>query len=188
MGHEAIFSDCGTFRFSLTRFPPYDMFQAANRVYAWVMLNPSTADADVDDPTIRRVYGFSKGAVRIEVVNLVPLRSPYPDDLIGKSAVELTGEHEDHRDHLYYIKHAAACADVVMLAWGNPPANPEIDKIKADVVKLLLKHRNKCYALGFTKDGNPRHPLYVKGDTPIMPAESYLKWAAGYKAEHIPYL
>src|SRR5688500_18287560 len=73
---KATLSACGRYRYHLER-------RWATHVLPIVMLNPSTADAEIDDPTIRRCMGFAKrdGYGGIAVCNLYALRSPSPDDL-----------------------------------------------------------------------------------------------------------
>lgn len=68
-------SDCGTYRYRLSRH--WDVTRAA---LVYVMLNPSTADAEVDDQTIKRCMHYARREEfgGIEVLNLYALRSPYP--------------------------------------------------------------------------------------------------------------
>ena len=76
----AHFSRCGRYRYALRR-----TFPAGQGTVLFVGLNPSTADAHVDDPTIRRCMGFAAawGHRELWVANLFALRSPYPDALLG---------------------------------------------------------------------------------------------------------
>jgi len=74
---SAVLSDCGTYRYSLTRR------WSPGPLLGWVMLNPSRADALVDDPTIRRCVGFARrwGFAGIVVRNLYALRATDPREL-----------------------------------------------------------------------------------------------------------
>lgn len=124
----------------------------------WVMLNPSTADANVDDPTIRRVRGFTQreGYDGFTVVNLFSLRATDPAALA--SHIDPVGWHGD------LIPYAAIKrAPAVVVAWG---ANPM-------AARRAAQFRSSCpdaLCLGHTKAGHPRHPLYVRKDQPLVPA------------------
>jgi hypothetical protein len=129
----------------------------------FIMLNPSTADAEVDDPTIRRCMGFARreGYGGIIVVNLFGLRSPTPKRL--KEDRDVIGpENEKHLDEV-----AMACVETgvpMVCAWGAHGgfrAGFLVDRLRVLGVQLLC--------LGTTNDGSPRHPLYVKRDAPLVP-------------------
>lgn len=124
----------------------------------FVMLNPSTADASEDDPTIRRCIGFARRERFgwLDVVNLYALRATDPDQLwtvpdpIGPKCDE-------------FISERARAAGCIVAAWGatlGPGGRARIDR-----VRRLLGPMVRC--LGTTKDGSPRHPLYVRGDAPM---------------------
>jgi len=154
-GNGAIFttfSDGGRHRLRLWR----DTGQlASSGVVPFVMLNPSTADADVDDPTIRRCIDF---AIRwnysqLQVVNLFTFRTPKPRDLkkahaAGEELVALGGNS--------HIKKAIREADMVVAAWGQRPA---FARSRAHEVLAMC---DRWHVLGYTKEGHPRHPLFMK--------------------------
>ncbi len=130
----------------------------------WVMLNPSTADAEADDPTIRRCIGFSKswGAAAMEVVNLFALRSTDPKALV---------RHPDPvgPDNHKAITDAIKRSDMVVAAWGAfqiKHSRPSIDTYCFNLDKPL-------WCLGKTKAGHPRHPLYVPAVTELEPFGLY---------------
>lgn len=135
----------------------------------WIMLNPSTADATTDDPTIRRCIGFAKrdGYGGIRVANLYGLRATDPaelldaDDPIGQPDGTRPGTQYDPWSYLIF-----ACTDVV-LAWG---AVHRLLRDRADQVAAYDWSHKLC--LGATKHGQPRHPLYVKADQPLSPWEA----------------
>src|SRR5262245_13227298 len=104
---SAELSPCGRYRYALTR-----TWGDPKKVVCWVMLNPSTADADQDDPTIRRCLGFSRawGAGGLVVVNLFALRATDPDQL--RIAADPVGP--DNDSHLS----TAAFGRLVVAAWG----------------------------------------------------------------------
>lgn len=150
----AILSPCGRYRYRLTRR------WGDGPTCGFVMLNPSTADADQDDPTIRRCIGFAKreGCGGLIVVNLFAWRSTSPLGLLD--ADDPVGPDAD--DHLLLA--IDQVDGPLIAAWGvwNRGTRP------GDVRAMIGKH---CVCLGKTKDGHPRHPLYVKGETSLEPLE-----------------
>lgn len=122
----------------------------------WVMLNPSTASATRDDPTIARCVGFAKawGYGRIDVVNLYALRATKPRALWTHP--DPVGEHNDR-----WIRRATQRAGLVVAAWG---AHGERG-YRAAHVAAWLGDLHPVYCLGTTRSGQPRHPLYVPGAT-----------------------
>ena len=160
MNRSAEISEDGLYRYRLDRW-----WGDGARVL-WIMLNPSTADAEVDDPTIRRCIGFTKawGYDGLTVVNMYPFRATKPADLRrwlrrGGDAVALN----KNSDVTLKLRRAAP---LVIAAWGaNADFNP-IDDFWTDV-----------YHLGRTGGGQPRHPLFVLGDTKPIP------WAAAPTTE-----
>ena len=132
------------------------------------MLNPSTADATTDDPTISRVVGFSRawGDGSVTVVNLFALRTPYPVDL--RAARRPIGPHNDD----ILLGEAVRC-DRVITAWGNGGRllNPTTDIPRSREVQELLNDAGlPTMCLGRTILGEPRHPLYLARSTALVPA------------------
>lgn len=126
----------------------------------WIMLNPSTADESVLDPTIRRCIAFTKewGYGRCDVVNLFALRSTDPWAL---------QKHEDPigPDNNCYIERGIWSASLIVAAWG---AHGQLYDRADDVIKAG-RHLGKVFkCFGLTKNGMPKHPLYVKGTTPLV--------------------
>lgn len=160
MVRGATLSPCGTYRYMLQRRwnGPHDHGSEV----VWIMLNPSTADADVDDPTIRRCVAFSRswGYRALTVVNLFGLRSTDPAELLRHP--DPVGE---ANDTIIEVAATSAYAGVVVAAWGAHPAV----RSRGLIVRDRLAARGVAvHRLGApTKDGRPRHPLYVKGDTPL---------------------
>ena len=117
----------------------------------WVMLNPSTADHTVNDPTVRKCIAFSKqwGFGGLEVVNVFALRSTDPKALYPHH--DPIGPGNDS-----VISSSAAHSSRVVAAWGNHGA---LHVRSAEVRKLLVPFGAKC--LGMTKLGQPKHPLYI---------------------------
>jgi hypothetical protein len=154
---SAVLSDCGTYRYELRR-----SWDTHGPWCLWVMLNPSTADAALDDPTLRRCRGFSRswGYGGIVVVNLYALRAPDPRQL--RAHPDPVGDRND--DHI----HAAVLdADVVVCAWGGH----RVAARRAGVVTGILRSAGThlgVHCLGVTTSGAPRHPLYTPGATRLV--------------------
>lgn len=135
------------------------------QLVCWVMLNPSTADASEDDPTIRRCMGFSQswGYGGLVVVNLFAFRATKPAEL--KKRLAGTGAVEQQRivgvDNRVHLGRAMREADLVVGAWGAG-LKPWSTK-RAEMLRIRVVH-GECpplMCLGRTKCGAPRHPLYV---------------------------
>ncbi len=132
---------------------------------AWLLLNPSTADADDDDPTIRRCIGFAWrwGFGSIEVVNLYGWRGPKPAAL--EQAGWPVGSGNDRA-----VARAVRRADRLVVGWGAYAARDA----RWRAVSARLAH-TEMWCLGTTASGQPRHPLYVRADVePVrfQPAQS----------------
>jgi hypothetical protein len=154
----AILSPCGLYRYHLSR----TLREEPGARVLFVMLNPSTADATVDDPTIRRCIGFAEreGGSVLEVVNLYGLRSPEPKAL--RAAPDPVGPDNDK-----HLRLALQFADVVICGWGaNEGPIRGRSRVVADLA-LDLGRTPMC--LGTTKSGAPRHPLYVRSAQPLVP-------------------
>ena len=151
----AVLSADGLYRFLLTRDVAPEGAVTPTRTVCWVMLNPSTADAEQDDATVRRCMTFTRtwGYTSLAVVNLFALRSTDPSVL--RSHAQAIGCGNDA-----YIIGAAMAADLVVCAWGTKG-----DHLGRDAHVLTLLADTEPHALDLTKDGHPKHPLYVKGDT-----------------------
>lgn len=118
---------------------------------AMVMLNPSTASAVRLDPTVRRCVRFAQdwGFGALEVVNLFALRSTDPHAL--RTHPRPVGTRNDDA-----LLAAAASADLVVAAWG---VHGTLADRGSTVRALLREHR--LHHLATTRDGHPRHPLYL---------------------------
>ena len=146
----ATFDGTGRYRYALWRAWDGD----APRV-AFLMLNPSTADARRDDPTIRRCIGFARswGFGSVEVVNLFAYRTPDPEVL--RRAPDPVGPENDR-----YLRRAARRAQRLIVAWGNRGGLLGRD----EAVMRLLRKDGTVHCLGRTQAGHPRHPLYLRKD------------------------
>jgi hypothetical protein len=157
-------SDCGQYRYLLRRDIPARMWGTGDDACeaVFVMLNPSTADASVDDPTIRRCIGFATawGRTGLTVANLYALRSTSPKAL---------WQHRDpvgpENDRWLSALANPNMGGEIICAWG---ANARPDRVTS-FRELMREHGAKLYCLGTTKDGAPRHPLYLKRDARPIP-------------------
>lgn len=155
MRSDAYISACGAYRYRLER-------QWDDRPSClFVMLNPSTADAKNDDPTIRRCMAFAKswGYGGIWVANLFALRTPSPKELMENPLPNPSDAEYQMKLNISYVRHSKGIA---IAAWGAHGHWQQQDK---KVLKWFRDEKVPLYALGFTKDGHPRHPLYLKADT-----------------------
>lgn len=148
----ANFSGCGKYRFALWRIWDED-----KPIITFVGLNPSTANEDTNDPTIRRVIRFANrwGYGGVYMMNLFPLVTPNPKDLLTKPIPKWAQRLNDSL--------LGKIIDHVVFAWGSfPEAKEKGEQIAARV---------KGQALAINKDGSPRHPLYVPAKTELIPYE-----------------
>ena len=128
------------------------------------MLNPSIADKEQDDPTIRRCRRFAEreGAGGIVVVNLYAFRATDPRCL-HKAGHPIGPDNHDHiRD---VARRAAQSGQSVVCAWGM---NDKAQGGRA-VLALLQREGATAMCLGRTATGHPRHPLLVRSDRLLMP-------------------
>lgn len=163
MTGSAIISACRTYRYRLERHA----LSGAGGI-AWLMVNPSTAGADNDDATIRKVIGFSEraGAGWLIVGNKFAFRSKDVGDLRG--ARDPVGPEND--EHLRSIMADAA---QVVVAWG-PLAKlpPTLRRRWYKVARIADELGRPLHCLGVAKDGHPRHPLMVPYSQGLVPWEA----------------
>lgn len=134
----------------------------------FVMLNPSTADGEKDDATIRRCVAFAASwkYERLEVVNLFAFRATRPEELLAlDDMADPVGP-----ENLASVRDAAEDAGLVVCSWGIHGKH-----LGQDETVLGWIGNRPVYALGFTAGGQPRHPLYVKGDVTLLPMKERRK-------------
>lgn len=164
MGGAAWFSKDHQYRYLLTRWwgPGLDPLVV-------IGLNPSTATATVNDPTITRCINFAKreGYDGLNMFNLFAYRATDPKELTTVLALDDPGNLEN----LPWLLEQCDRFPQILCAWGNTHTKWSNVQIAATTTMLSLTQRfpDKLYCLGTTKDGNPRHPLYLKADTPLEP-------------------
>lgn len=141
-------SPCGQYRWSLTR----DLGLAGEGICTFIMLNPSTADGNTDDPTVRRCKGFAAawGFQGLAIVNLFSWRATHPIDL--KAAKDPIGEHTADA-----IGDALFTSGLVVCAWGVHGGYLDRD---LEVLRMIETAHMSPHCLGVSKDGFPLHPLY----------------------------
>lgn len=155
----ATFSPCGAYRYRLWRY------WSGEPAVLFLMLNPSTADETVNDPTVERCQRRAKamGAGGLQVANIFALRSTDPGALYA--ADDPVGPDNDAA----ILAAARECAQVIC-AWG---VHGEYRGRGNAVLAMLRTAGITPHCLGTTKDGHPRHPLYVSyGVTPVRLQEA----------------
>lgn len=147
----AVLSRDGRYRYALRR-----VWDVSRPTVLFVGFNPSTADAICDDPTIRRCIGFAKrwNFGQLVVGNLFAFRTPWPHAL--RCARNPIGRENDR-----WLRRLACEADLVIAAWGGAGSYRARDRQVHGLLGPM-----KC--LGLTRTGQPRHPLYVRGDVELL--------------------
>lgn len=167
---SALISDCGRYRYLLTRPTGVE-----GPVLSWLMLNPSTADASVDDPTIRKVLGFSAraGYGAVIVANLYAYRATDPKDVYA-NLLDAEGEHNEEA-----IEYARYHSDAMVFAWGATPwARSQAETVRGWLEEHDLGYAPKpilCIGGKRTKNGAPLHPLMPSYALGLHPFEARAK-------------
>ena len=162
---DAMFAgDDDRYRLMLTR-KWVNLFTAGTRLpnnfALWICHNPSLADANVDDPSSNRMIDFSMawGFDGMALMNLSDYRATKPEDLLKPGVVPRS------KGNLPLIRDTAKQAAKIICAWGN------LDRRLvhlADVEDALRRDQRELWCLGLNKGGTPKHPLHVRGDTPLI--------------------
>lgn len=144
----ATYSDCETYRYALAR-----TWDAAAQRVMFVMLNPSKATESANDPTVGRCEARAKalGFGAFMVTNLFSLRETDPHKM--RKHPKPVGVETDQA-----LLDGADWADVTIAAWGVHGVHCGRN---ADVSTLFARAKQPLHCLGLTKDGHPRHPLYL---------------------------
>ena len=149
----ARFSENRVYRYLLTRRVGF-----GDRMIQFIMLNPSTADEQSNDNTVRRCIAFANrwGYGWLAVTNVSPFRSPDPKDLKSQGMEP----HDVWWTNLENIAETAVCADTVVAAWGTAGKWEQ----RGERVLAMLEPLVNVWCLRQTKDGYPNHPLYLPDD------------------------
>lgn len=154
---NAEISDCGTYLWWLRR----SWRDGNGEIICFITLNPSTADAQQDDTTIRRCIGFARawGYSALSVRNLFPYRATHPTALLA--APDPAGGPRGDIELL-----AGCTAHTTVVAWGAFVPFQRDRQVLALIAQAFPDKHLMC--LGVTNQGRPRHPLYVPKTQPLM--------------------
>jgi hypothetical protein len=160
--NDAIFDSTGQYRYSLTR-----VWNSNKEKVVFICLNPSTADGENDDPTLKRCIDFAKrwhnekyGS--LEMVNLFSYRAT-DFDMLRDVENPVGSENDD------YIVKAVRSASLVVVAWGEKGIYRNRHK---EVLELLSNENIDVHCLEILKCNQPKHPLYAKKElTPRIYAQ-----------------
>lgn len=170
---DARLSKCGDLRWSLRRW-----WRTDTRV-CWVMLNPSTADAEHDDPTLKRCIHFSRlwGYGGLVVVNLYPYRSPTPAKCRQWANWEQAGPDWWVRDQLMWNEEeiilACQSSDLIVAAWGSQPWAMDWSEHVRELIQQKIERPIHC--LGTTANGSPKHPM-ARGVHRVPDSQTPVVW------------
>jgi hypothetical protein len=154
---SAVLSECGTYRFQLVRAlerTPHYVTTEPRGTLAWVLCNPSTADAETDDATVRKCWRYTVGwgYGSMMFVNVNPYRSTNPKTQVEPAEPILVANDS-------WLRYAVTQCPYVIAAWGDS-AIPTLVRRAVAVIHPL----GPLHALHATKGGQPGHPLYLPGD------------------------
>lgn len=161
--NNAVISECGNYRYWLERTIENPV---GDKVFGFFGINPSTADASLDDATVRKWKGFAlrNECSRFIVGNLFAYRSTDPAVLKGVS--DPLGPERD-----YYLNKIISEVDIIVPCWGRINKIPKNLKwVVDDMMNLLQESGKPVLCFGKTACGQPKHPLMLGYDTPL---ESY---------------
>lgn len=159
---DAALSPCRHYRWWLRR-----QWQPRLPPLVFIGLNPSRADAERDDPTLRRIVGFARqwGFGSVTVLNLFARISPSPALL--RRAADPVGTDNDR-----WLQRALDRRAAIWLGWGNQGAWRGRDRQLLELMRQGLvgeSHReSRLFCLGLTAQGQPRHPLYAAAALPLQ--------------------
>ena len=165
-GNVAWFSKCLRYRYDL-RWPTGEGRESDINECIFLMLNPSTADAFKLDPTNRRCFDFARRekAKSMYVLNIFAYRATDPKDM--KAHDDPVGPDNDlYLEHV--LEHANSDKAKLICAWGSHGDHlGRSDQIR----KMIGKAGVRAYCFGYTKAGQPKHPLYLRKDSVLVPFE-----------------
>lgn len=155
MNNPCVFSADRAYRYLLTH--EWEPLLSPGRYVLWIGLNPSTADENELDPTLRRIRAFTEqlGCSRFVMTNLFAFKATDPKEMMEAS--DPVGPSNDSS-----ILDAAVGAERIVACCGNDGAHLKRER----AVRELLGHLD-LWCLGTNSDGSPKHPLYLAADTPM---------------------
>lgn len=151
MHRDAVISDCGTFRYRLTR-----VWDAALPKLLFVMLNPSTADDQKNDPTVTKCIGFATrlGYGGVTIVNLFAFRATDPVNL-------RLGGYQTGPENNRYIREAMSTHRSVVFAWGSMKSMARASAMQIGTVRAIAKQYERTPMALRMSNGSPHHPLML---------------------------
>lgn len=156
------------YRYALWRPVPLTE-EVSVKACVFIGLNPSTADETTDDPTVRRCWGFAlrEGCGLMVLINLFAFRATEPEDLFR--VVNPVGP-GNNRALVHYTTGYMETPTIIC-CWGNAGSFRQRDR---EVVHLLREKGADLQCFGTTLEGHPKHPLYLKANTPLIPLPEYV--------------
>lgn len=131
--------------------------------YLWIGMNPSTADAAVNDPTVLKEMKFTRrdGLTSYVKCNVMDYRATHPEFLRAPGVMPVSSINVET------IIHFARHAEKIIVCYGALHKN--LQMYPRQVVATLRDEGHKLFCLDLTKEGHPRHPLYIRDDRPLQP-------------------
>jgi hypothetical protein len=160
--NTAVISPCGVYRYELRRE------LGGDRPLVAIGLNPSVADAEIDDPTIRKDIGFAKiwQCGRVVKGNANAYRATDPKDMkrARKSGIDIVGpENDRYLDSMIAL--VKTCNGILLVAWGNHICPGR----QAEISYMIDGHNVVPYCLGTNDNGTPKHELYIPYARELVP-------------------
>lgn len=154
----AVFSDCMAYRYRLSI-----RWDTRAKALAFLMLNPSTADHEANDPTVGRCEKRARalGYGGAEIINLFAVRSP--DPAVLRANADPIGPDNDAA-----ILECAREVDDIVVAWGSHGSLYHRRDVVLDMLRAM-ERAPRLYCLGVTSSGEPRHPLYIADAASLIP-------------------
>jgi hypothetical protein len=152
---DGLDTDTGIYQYRYVLYREWDVTLPAMAI---IGLNPSSADEQHDDRTVRRCIDFAKreGCGALAMLNIFAYRATNPAELA--SCPDPVGRDNDH-----YIRSECENAMWIIVAWGT---HGKLLGRGAQVVKLLRGRKLLCF--GINQDGSPKHPLYLSNNAKII--------------------
>lgn len=147
----AMFDSTGEYRYWLSR-----QWDEGFGIVSFVGLNPSTAESDVDDPTVRKCYTWARkwGFEKMVMLNLYAYRATSPEEM-HKAADPIGPDNDD------VLHQAATESNMIVAAWGAGASKERADQ----VLPLIRSSVSDLVCMGLNQDGSPKHPLYLAAKT-----------------------
>ena len=158
---SAVLSPCGLYRLRLDRTIP---FPIGRLVFAFFGVNPSKADAEINDQTVMKWFGFTErnDGCRFIVGNPFAYRATDVRELA--SVRDPIGPEND-----YWLRGIIRDADILVPCWGSRgKLPPQLRSRLDDVMRMLVESGKPIKTFGLTVSGDPKHPLMLGYNTPLV--------------------